>query len=476
MAFRVCILVYYMLLTYYHGANSTNPPAKLKEAYVTILWKIKDEVYQEGFDIGVRVLGQSLKESGTEREMIVLCTPDVPEETKHVLALDGWTVKITGPVGVGHHFKAFILKLQVWLLTEYRRIVWLDSDTLVVQNIDELFRCGSFCVVYRHTDMFNAGVMVMQPSMKHYNRLKRAKCSKLVLKNKLKCGDQAILNEYFDDLKYSKLFNQSDPSFREEPLRLPWVYNADVIMYYGAGYWRRPESDIKVYHYTMGSIKPMQWYTYPLFDLNWKWNEYRERLPYKFNEPSIYSVFNVIPFICLLIVLLLAIKYLRWCISTYLLKWSNSQVVLKRILKRRNALNKIFPFIAQSISYVIAFYCVPTTMRPKEAWIMYGVWIMLLTAFQYLLYCSFLLISVEGLDGGLYMRQNLMRKVKCQLALCFGCFCLLYILQIGILFNVSSIIKVHSLLKLTILFVILGYLIGYCIGQRVIRLFGQQSE
>ena len=54
------------------------------EAYVTVL-------YGE-FLLGVRVLGQSLKQSQTERDRIVLCAPDVPDSAKEVLAKDGWIV------------------------------------------------------------------------------------------------------------------------------------------------------------------------------------------------------------------------------------------------------------------------------------------------------------------------------------------------------------------------------------------------
>ena len=59
-------------------------------------------------------------------------------------------------------------KLEIWRLTEYRRVVYLDADTIVTQNIDELFRCGAFCAVFRAFDLFNAGVLVLKPSLETY--------------------------------------------------------------------------------------------------------------------------------------------------------------------------------------------------------------------------------------------------------------------------------------------------------------------
>ena len=61
-------------------------------------------------------------------------------------------------------------KLALWKLTEYRRVVFLDADTLVVQNIDKLFGYPEFCAapnLYETlADMhrLNSGVFVAEPS------------------------------------------------------------------------------------------------------------------------------------------------------------------------------------------------------------------------------------------------------------------------------------------------------------------------
>jgi hypothetical protein len=56
-------------------------------------------------------------------------------------------------------------KLAVFNLTAYKRVVYLDADTLVVPpGADALFRCaGALCAALRHSERFNSGVMVLEP-------------------------------------------------------------------------------------------------------------------------------------------------------------------------------------------------------------------------------------------------------------------------------------------------------------------------
>lgn len=53
-----------------------------RRAYATLLYS--------DFIEGTRALGQSLRESGTSADTVVLVTPDVRQETRQKLAEDGW--------------------------------------------------------------------------------------------------------------------------------------------------------------------------------------------------------------------------------------------------------------------------------------------------------------------------------------------------------------------------------------------------
>lgn len=61
--------------------------------------------------------------------------------------------------------------LIVEMESEYDRIVFLDADTLVLENVDELFDCEPFCAVMRHSELLNSGVVVISPSRELYSHM-----------------------------------------------------------------------------------------------------------------------------------------------------------------------------------------------------------------------------------------------------------------------------------------------------------------
>lgn len=64
-------------------------------------------------------------------------------------------------------------KLQGWKLTEYVKCVFLDADTLVLQNIDDLFNRPEISAApdIGWPDCFNTGVFVFVPSKQTYDAL-----------------------------------------------------------------------------------------------------------------------------------------------------------------------------------------------------------------------------------------------------------------------------------------------------------------
>lgn len=64
-------------------------------------------------------------------------------------------------------------KLQAWRLTAYKKCVFLDADTLVLCNIDELFQREELSAApdVGWPDCFNSGVFVFCPSLETYANL-----------------------------------------------------------------------------------------------------------------------------------------------------------------------------------------------------------------------------------------------------------------------------------------------------------------
>jgi alpha-N-acetylglucosamine transferase len=56
-----------------------------------------------------------------------------------------------------------------FFLKFYCAVVYLDADTIVVQNIEDLFKCGKFCANLKHSERLNSGVMVVEPSEAVFN-------------------------------------------------------------------------------------------------------------------------------------------------------------------------------------------------------------------------------------------------------------------------------------------------------------------
>ena len=356
------------------AGKSTGLEKGSKDAYVTLL-------YGDGkFVLGARVLGQSLRETGTTKDMIVLCTTDVQESSKEVLRADGWTVKIIDTIENpykshfhGVHHTGIYSKLLIWNMTEYDRIVFLDSDVLVVKNIDRLFDCGTFCVRYRHSDLFNSGVIVVEPNATVFRDI----LEKVPIYPSYTHGDQGFLNIYFQHLKYAPMFDWEGQSRQKQPKRLPAGLNADVGMYYLNSHWSYPSSEVKVIHYTMGPTKPWLWWTSLLFDMNWNWTEVRKRLPrhgHKLDDmcASDYLGLYLAPFPVLLV---------AYCLLSFLHRksslWCTCQSVtalLQLFGSLHVKLYRFLPLVFLYCSYFLAFKMVPSTLMPSQAGYVFWLW------------------------------------------------------------------------------------------------------
>ena len=441
---------------------------RTRDAYVTLLYNSPE------FVLGVRVLGQSLRESKTEMDYVVLCTRDVPEATRKVLENDGWIVRpidkvdVTGDGIKPWHFNGHINKLHIWLLTDYRRLVWLDADVIIVKNADELFKCGEFCASYRNSDSFNSGVLVLKPSKEEYSKITQHIHKEFSDPSKRhNRGDQQILNSYYRELKNASMFSFDEKHFHTRQMRLPAGYNADIAAYYLNARWTIPEDEIvKIIHFTLGPMKPMKWWSYPLFDLNCKWYHFRENLPTRYNEPSITDLNIWMPLAGLLVALALLQFYPKINFGgTYrklkyakLVPWMHWIVSL--VVPGENGwLASCFPALALCLSYKYAFLYVPTTMRPLEAWIAFGMWLTFFVTSFFLVYCYFL-HCVGGFQG----RSKPIQYVKGETLIWVTIFVLTYTLQVYI-FYMYNATSAWTRLKIAMYLFGAGFVLG-CIGGR----------
>ena len=133
---------------------------------------------------------------------------DVTESHRKILMEDGWIVRSLGPLpeacvkntGFEMYYSHFV-KIQIWLLTEYRRVVYIDADAIVLHNIDHLFSCAEYCSSYHHSELFNAGVEVLKPSLDIFKDM----CTHIQSIGSYTIGDQGFMNYYYEQLKYAPM-------------------------------------------------------------------------------------------------------------------------------------------------------------------------------------------------------------------------------------------------------------------------------
>ncbi|KAI8058004.1 nucleotide-diphospho-sugar transferase [Syncephalis plumigaleata] len=285
-------LIFYILLFHTFTIRaimmSTKKPSNgdgnLKCAWATLLTR---DTYLDG----TRVLYRSLQDSSTRYPLVVLYTDTLSQASVDCLRRDGAPVKrielITDndmPLPkaddyLWSHYQDIWTKLRVWQLTEYDRVCFLDSDMVVLRNMDEVFdmeiggatgfdiaaahacTCNPLkikgypstwtpdnCAFSRqrnvpadeqasssglHVTYFNTGFIVLAPSENEFQSILNT-ARKITDLRSLRFVDQDLLNIHFKDRIKS----------------MPYIYNAlKTLRGCHADIWN--DDDVKCVHYIL---------------------------------------------------------------------------------------------------------------------------------------------------------------------------------------------------------------------------------
>ncbi len=198
------------------------------------------------------VLAQSLRATGTLHDIILMVeTNNSTLRSDHPL-LRRFFDAIIETTHIPNPYKVVRFnKFTAWLLTQYDKVVYMDVDTLVLHNVDDLFDRPELSAapdIY-YAEKFNSGVMVLKPSQEKFKMLK-ARVHEVKSYNK---GDQGFLNAFFSDW------------YSSTEKRLPMAYNAMVFFpeTYNAPSWFDRENlpellghPIKIVHFANPWFKP----------------------------------------------------------------------------------------------------------------------------------------------------------------------------------------------------------------------------
>ncbi len=218
----------------------------MNQAYITIITNKK-------FYPGVCALLYSLKQVKAKYPLVVLIPDNADTETKElvrlldIMVIEAPEIEIDSTLIAANRSKRWnetFFKLQVFGLTQFDKLVFLDADMVLFQNIDELFERPHMSAVpagiCAHPDYngINSGMMVLIPDAAKKEKLISAiipACNERINKN-LGFGDQDVIKYC-----YPNWYDQKELVLHES-------YNVmhHVIQTYSKlhGY-----NSIKVFHY-----------------------------------------------------------------------------------------------------------------------------------------------------------------------------------------------------------------------------------
>jgi len=210
--------------------------------------------------IGAQALILSLVKHSERRDLpiIVLHTRDVSKASLRTLqkikrvqlrVVD----KMQGPADAARSVesRSDFTKIHIWNLVEYSKILYLDADMLVMDDISELFerdlgqlRFAAAPDVYP-PDRFNAGCILLEPDQARFENM----LINIPVLPSYDGGDTGFLNAFF-------------PEWYESPSRnrLPFAYNAQRTLFWMTnqaqpGYWKAIGKK-KILHF---SSSPKPW-------------------------------------------------------------------------------------------------------------------------------------------------------------------------------------------------------------------------
>ncbi|KAM8722757.1 glycogenin-2 isoform 2-T2 [Acanthopagrus schlegelii] len=216
------------------------------EAFVTL-------VTSDSYCRGAIVVAKSLQRHGTTRSIVVMVTPNVSEQKRLSFSNVFDEVIMVDMMDSEDHPNLFMLgrpelgitftKIHCWTLTQYSKCVFLDADTLVLCNVDELFEREELSAAPDPgwPDCFNSGVFVFRPSLHTHTRL----LDHARQHGSFDGGDQGLLNSFFSSWPVEDISKH-----------LPFIYNlsgSSVYSYLPA--LQQFGHSAKIVHFT-GAVKP----------------------------------------------------------------------------------------------------------------------------------------------------------------------------------------------------------------------------
>lgn len=218
--------------------NTTSIYHQPREAYVTLLHS------SEKYVCGAIALAQSIIQTNSNKDLILLADDSISMQSLLGLRAAGWKIKHIERIRSPHAEKDAYnewnySKLRIWQLTEYDKVIFIDADLIVLQNMDAYFVYHQVSAVGNDKILFNSGVMLVEPSQCMFEGLMEKRYDIASYNG----GNQGFLNEVFTwwhrwpkRLNHLKIFDNVHNAKHEIPENLfalhylglkPWMCYRD---------------------------------------------------------------------------------------------------------------------------------------------------------------------------------------------------------------------------------------------------------
>lgn len=223
-----------------------------KYAYVTALTSTD---YLDG----IRTLLFSLNKVKSQYPLIVLVPTGFDGKSQQAIRNWGGVIEPVEDIALGDlaelqkrpHWSNTFLKLRVFDMTEFEKVVFIDCDMIVLENIDHLFEKHHISAVqggkliFRWEDI-NSGLMVIKPNHKEFSELVSlvpTVCRKRIEAN-AGFGDQDVISYYYKNI--NKLWDEENHLDERYNAMIRCIHELCVALGY---------KNIKIIHFT-GDKKP----------------------------------------------------------------------------------------------------------------------------------------------------------------------------------------------------------------------------
>lgn len=211
-------------------------------------------VMNDAYLPGAAVLAHSLRDTGTTRKLACMIVQDTlrPSTIEELQSLYNYVIPVErianpSPANLYLMNRPDLLytftKLNLWRLTQFRKIVYLDADIVVLRAPEELFDLPDAFAAAPDVgwpDAFNTGVMVLNPDLGEYYSLRGLANAG----DSFDGADQGLLNQYFENRPWKRLsftYNTTpNANYQYEPAYRYYKRDIAVVHFIGSDKpWKR---------------------------------------------------------------------------------------------------------------------------------------------------------------------------------------------------------------------------------------------